>query len=64
MKQISLLLCLVLALVACSPDEKLDKPQGVLTDTQTKTLEKAKAVEETLKKAEEERRKTLEAAEQ
>lgn len=63
MKKISLLLLVVFALAACSADEKSEKPQGVLTDTQTKALEQAKSVDDTLKKAEEERRKTLDAAE-
>jgi uncharacterized protein YcfL len=63
MKTLSLLALVIFALAACSADEKTAKPEGVLTETQTKTLEQAKAVDETLKKAEEERRKTLEAAE-
>lgn len=64
MKKISFLAFVIFALIACSADEKTEKPAGVLTETQTKTLEQAKAVDETLQTAEEERRKTLEAAEQ
>ena len=64
MKTLSFLMFVIFALAACSADEKTEKPEGVLTETQTKTLEQAKAVDETLKTAEEERRKTLEAAEQ
>lgn len=37
---------------ACSPD---GKPQGVLTDAQKKTLEKAKEVEKVLKDSNEKR---------
>jgi len=64
MKTLMFLVLAIIVLAACSADEKPAKPEGVLTEAQTKTLEQAKAVDETLKKAEEERRKTLEAAEQ
>lgn len=64
MRLISLLLSALFMLAACSADEKTEKPEGVLTEPQTKAIEQAKAVEDTLQKAEEERRKTLEAAEQ
>ena len=43
----------ITSLSACSPD----KPQGVLTDAQKKTLDKAKKTEEVLKKANEEQLK-------
>ncbi|WP_062066377.1 hypothetical protein [Cellvibrio sp. OA-2007] len=64
MKTLSFLALVIFALTACSTDEKAAKPEGILTETQTKALEQSKALEETLKKTEEERRKTLEAAEQ
>ena len=64
MKKILLLMFTAFVLAACSADEKTEKPAGILTETQTKALEQSKAVEDTLKKAEEDRRKALDAAEQ
>ena len=64
MKTLSFLALVIFALTACSADEKTASPEGILSEAQIKALEQSKALEETLKKAEEERRKTLEAAEQ
>lgn len=64
MKTLAFLAIIIVALTACSADEKTAKPDGILTETQTKALEQSKTVEETLKRAEEERRKTLEKTEQ
>ncbi len=63
MKLLSIFLMALLCLGACSKKAD-DKPQGVLTDTQKRALEQAKGVEDTLKKAEEERKKALEEQEQ
>lgn len=51
-----ILTCTVLS--ACS--DKDEKPQGVLTETQEKSLDDAKAVNDTILNADEERRKKLE----
>lgn len=59
MKLLSIVLMALLCLGACSKKAE-DKPQGVLTDAQKNTLEQAKAVEDKLKQADEERLKTLE----
>ena len=50
----------VFATIACSPNPPEEKPQGVLSDAQERTLEKAQETEAVLKKADEERRKKLE----
>jgi len=50
---------LMLTTYACSPQSPGEKPQGVLTETQKKTLQKAKETEDVIKKADEERRKQL-----
>lgn len=55
---ISLIMMSCVGLVACS--DKDSTPQGVLTDSQKKALEAAKDLDDTLLKADEERRKKLE----
>ncbi len=56
------LICLIIltctCLSACS--DKEEKPQGVLTESQEKALDGAKAVNDTILDADEERRKKLE----
>jgi len=44
---------------ACSPKPTAEKPQGVLTDAQKRTLENAKKTEEVLEKANKERLKQV-----
>jgi len=56
--QIIALLTLAAALGACSPkssDKPAEKPQGVLSDAQKKTMEDAKKTEEVLKEANDKR---------
>jgi outer membrane biogenesis lipoprotein LolB len=55
--QILLLAIFSIVLTACS--DKPDKPQGVLTDAQQHTLDKAKQTEDVLNKANEERLKKI-----
>lgn len=55
-----LLVCALL--FACSPKHETEKPQGVLTDTQKQTLDKAKKTQEVLDKANEEQKKTIDDA--
>ena len=66
-----LLILVALQFSACSKDQSSasttsaeEKPKGILTEAQTKTLDKAKAMDETLKQAEAARRKQMEEAEQ
>lgn len=50
-------------LFACAPEKKTEeKPQGVLTDSQQKTLDKAKQTQEVLDKASQERMKAVDDA--
>ena len=61
----SLIILLALNLSACSKDHTqnpgaTEQPKGVLTDTQTKALDQAKALQETLDKTEAARRKQIE----
>jgi len=49
-----------LTVTACIPKSPEEKPQGVLSDAQQRTLDKAKETEDVLKKADDERRKKLE----
>lgn len=55
--QVIFLLMLSISFAACS-----EKPQGVLTDAQQHTLDKAKQTEDILKKANEERLKKIDEA--
>lgn len=55
MKSTLLLLILTIIFSACS-----EKPQGVISNAQQQTLDKAKQTEEVLKKADEERLKKIE----
>ena len=55
-----LVACLI---AACSPKPADEKPQGVLSDAQQRTLDKAKQTEDVLKKANEERLKTIDEVE-
>lgn len=64
MKMLLIVLLIIGALFLYTRDKTPDQKQGVLTPPQTRALEEAKAVDATLQKAEEERRKSLEAAEQ
>lgn len=48
--------CLVLS---CSPKSNNDKPQGVLTETQKKTLENSKKTDDVLEQADKERREKV-----
>jgi hypothetical protein len=57
------LLLLSLTLVACSPKNADEKPQGVLSDAQKQTLDKSKKTEELLDKANKERMKEVDEAE-
>jgi hypothetical protein len=50
---------LSLTLFACSPKNADEKPQGVLSDAQKQTLDKAKKTEELLDKANKERMKEV-----
>ena len=50
---------LSLTLIACSPKNTDEKPQGVLTDAQKQTLDKAKKTEDMLDKANKERMKAV-----
>lgn len=56
-----ILVSVVTALVACSPkssdNKPAEKPQGVISDAQKKTMEDAKKTEEVLKEANEKRMK-------
>lgn len=49
----------VIAITACSPKSPEEKPPGVVSDAQQRTLDKAQETEEILKKADEERRRKL-----
>lgn len=49
-------------LFACSPKNEAEKPQGVLTETQKQTLDKAKKTQEVLDKASEEQKKEVDNA--
>ena len=49
----------VIAITACSPKTPEEKPTGVLSNAQQRTLDKAQETEEILKKADEERRRKL-----
>ncbi len=49
---------------ACSPGASEEKPKGVLTDAQQNTLDKSKQTEEMLDKANKERLKVVEEAEE
>ena len=49
----------VFAITACTPKTPEEKPQGVLSDAQQRTLDNAQEMEKVLKKADEERRKKL-----
>lgn len=64
MKIISLLLPIVFALAACSADEKNRKTRRGINRDSNKSTRTGKALEDTLQRTEDERRKTLEAAEQ
>jgi hypothetical protein len=54
------LLSLSFTLVACSPKTPEEMPQGVLSDAQERTLEKAQETEAVPKKADDQRRRKLE----
>ena len=56
--------CLLLACfcTACSPKNAEEKPQGVLSDAQQKTLDNAKKTEDVLDKANRERMKEVDEA--
>ncbi len=54
-----ILVALTLLIMGCSPKEPNSKPQGVLTDGQKQTLEKAKQTEAIIKKATEENLKQV-----
>lgn len=57
------LILLSLSLIACSPKNTDEKPQGVLSDAQKQTLDKSKKTEELLDKANKERMKEVDEAE-
>lgn len=57
------LMLLSFVLVACSPKNADEKPQGVLSDAQKQTLDKSKKTEELLDKANTERMKEADEAE-
>ncbi|HOY22729.1 MAG TPA: hypothetical protein PK002_06210 [Cellvibrio sp.] len=52
-------IALSLTLIACSPKNADEKPQGVLSDAQKQTLDKSKKTEELLDKANKERMKEV-----
>lgn len=54
---LSLLILTAISLTACS--EKDSKPEGVLTNTQEKALKDAKAVNDTILNADEDRQKKI-----
>lgn len=56
------ILSIAILACACSPKPAEEKPQGVLTDTQKQTLEKAKKTQEVLDKANQEQIKATEEA--
>ena len=58
-KHLLALAILSLTLTACSPKNTDEKPQGVLTDAQKQTLDKAKKTEDMLDKANKERMKAV-----
>jgi len=58
-KHLLALAILSLTLTACSPKNMDEKPQGVLTDAQKQTLDKAKKTEDMLDKANKERMKAV-----
>lgn len=57
------LMLLSFTLIACSPKNADEKPQGVLSDAQTQTLDKSKKTEDVLDKANKERMKEVDDAE-
>jgi hypothetical protein len=65
MNRISLLISMVaiLTICSCSPGDSGKKPEGVLTNAQEKTLEKAKGIDDTAKTIEDKRLKELNEAE-
>ncbi|RYY04285.1 MAG: hypothetical protein EOO53_02910 [Gammaproteobacteria bacterium] len=62
-KPLAFLLVIAVILSSCSPKNPEEKPQGVLSDAQQHTLDKAKETEDVLKKADEERLKKLDEVE-
>ena len=59
LKYSALFLLTSIVVASCSPKTLEEKPQGVLSDAQQHTLDKAKETEDVLKKADEERLKKL-----
>jgi len=62
-KPLAFLLVSAVIFSSCSPKNPEEKPQGVLSDAQQHTLDKAKETEDVLKKADEERLKKLDEVE-
>lgn len=52
-------LLITLCICACSPKSNNDKPQGVLSDAQKKTLEKSKQTEEVIQQADKQRKENV-----